>query len=112
MFCILLEAWINQESRNEFGFNFYIFPDGYTPSFSELMPAIEKSKLVLGDLEVLPGIHYASTLEAWLKRFIKNKDKVLKNYDEKFYRIWLFYLSSCEYAFLDGDQCNFQIPTC
>ena len=60
--------------------NFY-FSSGYTPSFSELMPAIENSKLVLGDLEVLPGIHYASTLEEWKKRFIKNKDIVLKNYE-------------------------------
>ena len=87
----------------------FIFPSGYTPSFSELMPAIENSKLVLGDLEVLPGIHYASTLEEWKKRFIKNKDIVLKNYSEKFYRLWLFYLSSCEYAFRWTDQCNFQI---
>ena len=87
----------------------FIFPSGYTPSFSELMPAIENSKLVLEDLEVLPGIHYASTLEEWKKRFIKNKDIVLKNYSEKFYRLWLFYLSSCEYAFRWTDQCNFQI---
>ena len=87
----------------------FIFPSGYTPSFSELMPAIENSKLVLGDLEVLPGIHYASTLKEWKKRFIKNKDIVLKNYSEKFYRLWLFYLSSCEFAFRWTDQCNFQI---
>ena len=87
----------------------FIFPSGYTPSFSELMPAIESSKLVLGDLEILPGIHYASTLEEWKKRFIKNKQTVLKNYSEKFYRLWLFYLSSCEFAFRWTDQCNFQI---
>ena len=73
------------------------------------MPAIESSKLVLGDLEILPGIHYASTLEEWKKRFIKNKQTVLKNYSEKFYRLWLFYLSSCEFAFRWTDQCNFQI---
>ena len=87
----------------------FIFPSGYTPSYSELMPAIESSRLVLADLEVLPGIHYASTLEEWKKRFIKNKEIVLKNYSEKFYRLWLFYLTSCEFAFRWTDQCNFQI---
>ena len=93
------QAWIST----------FIFPSGYTPSFSELMPAIESSKLVLGDLEILPGIHYASTLEVWKNRFIKNKDKVIKNYNDKFYRLWLFYLASCESAFRWTDQCNFQI---
>ena len=73
------------------------------------MPAIESSKLVLGDLEILPGIHYASTLEVWKNRFIKNKDKVIKNYNNKFFRLWLFYLASCESAFRWTDQCNFQI---
>ena len=87
----------------------FIFPGGYSPSFSELMPAIESSKLVLGDLEVLPGIHYASTLKEWKNRFIKNKEKILKNYNERFYRLWLFYLASCESAFRWTDLCNFQI---
>ena len=93
------QAWIST----------FIFPSGYTPSFSELMPGIESSKLVLGDLEILPGIHYASTLEVWKNRFIKNKEKVLKTYNDKFYRLWLFYLASCESAFRWTDQCNFQI---
>ena len=87
----------------------FIFPSGYTPSGSELMPAIEASKLVLADFEILPGIHYAETLKNWKNRFIKNKEKVLKMYDETFYRLWLFYLSSCESAFRWTDQCNFQI---
>ena len=93
------QAWIST----------FIFPEGYTPSFSQLMPAIENSKLVLSDLEVLPGLHYASTLKEWKNRFIKNKDKVIKNYNDKFYRLWLFYLASCESAFRWTDQCNFQI---
>ena len=87
----------------------FIFPGGYTPSFSQLMPAIESSKLVLGDLEVLPGIHYASTLKEWKNRFIKNKEKILKKYNERFYNLWLFYLASCESAFRWTDLCNFQI---
>ena len=93
------QAWIST----------FIFPDGYTPSFSQLMPAIENSKLVLSDLEVLPGIHYASTLKEWKNRFIKNKDKIVREYSEKFYRLWLYYLSGCESAFRFADQCNFQI---
>ena len=93
------QAWIST----------FVFPQGYTPSNSELMPAIESSKLVLGDLEVLPGIHYASTLKEWKNRFIKNKEKIFKNYNERFYRLWLFYLASCESAFRWTDLCNFQI---
>ena len=58
----------------------FIFPSGYTPSFSQLMPAIENSKLVLRDLEILPGVHYASTLKEWKNRFIKNKDLVISRY--------------------------------
>ena len=87
----------------------FIFPHGYTPSFSELMPAIESSSLALQDLEVLSGTHYSSTLREWKNRFIKNKEKVLKIYDDNFYRLWLFYLASCEVAFRWTDQCNFQI---
>ena len=88
----------------------FIFPSGYTPSASELMPAIESSSLVLEDWEVLPGeFHYAETIKEWKSRFIKNKEKVIKGYNDKFYRLWLFYLASCESAFRWTDQCNFQI---
>ena len=87
----------------------FIFPSGYTPSGSELMPAIEASKLVLADFEILPGFHYSETLKNWKNRFIKNKEKVLKMYDGTFYRLWLFYLSSCEAAFRWTYHCNFQI---
>ena len=65
--------------------------------------------LVLSDLEVLQGIHYASTLKEWKNRFIRNKDRVIKTYSESFYRLWLYYLSGCEAAFRWADQCNFQI---
>ena len=87
----------------------FIFPSGYSPSLSQLMPSIENSKLVLSDLEILPGIHYASTLKEWKNRFIKHKDEVTKNFNERFFRLWLFYLASCEYAFRWTDICNFQI---
>ena len=87
----------------------FIFPSGYSPSLSQLMPSIENSKLVLSDLEILPGIHYASTLKEWKNRFIKHKDEVTKNFNERFFRLWLFYLASCEFAFRWTDICNFQI---
>ena len=61
----------------------YIFPGGYTPSLSEVASPIEKSGLILSDLEVL-RMHYAHTLRNWKERFLKNKEKVLSMFDEKF----------------------------
>ena len=86
----------------------YIFPGGYTPSLSEISGPIEKSGLILSDLEVL-RIHYAHTLRNWNERFAKNKDKVLKMFDERFYRMFNFYLKSCEMSFLHGDQVVYQL---
>ena len=86
----------------------YIFPGGYTPSLSEVTVPIEKSGLILSDLEIL-RMHYSHTLRHWKERFIKNKDKALKMFDEKFYRMWEFYLTSCETAFRWGDQVVFQL---
>ena len=86
----------------------YIFPGGYTPSLSEVASPIEKSGLILSDLEVL-RMHYAHTLRNWKERFLKNKEKVLSMFDEKFFRMFEFYLSSCEMAFKHGDQVVYQI---
>ena len=86
----------------------YIFPGGYTPSLSQIMTPIEKSGLIVSDLEVLK-IHYAHTLRHWKERFFKNKDKVLEMFDKKFYRMYEFYLASCEAAFKFGDQVVYQI---
>ena len=85
----------------------YIFPGGYTPSMSELAPPIEKSGLIISDLEVL-RMHYAHTLRHWKERCILNKSKILEMFDEKFFRMWEFYLTSCELAFKLGDQVVFQ----
>ena len=85
----------------------YIFPGGYTPSLSEVTGPIEKSGLIISDLEVLK-IHYAHTLRHWKERFINNKEKVLQMFDEKFFRMFEFYLSSCEAAFKYGDQVVYQ----
>jgi len=85
----------------------YIFPGGYTPSLSEVTGPIEKSGLIVSDLEVLK-IHYAHTLRHWKERFINNKAKVLAMFDERFFRMFEFYLSSCEAAFKHGDQVVYQ----
>ena len=85
----------------------YIFPGGYTPSLSEVAKPIEKSGLVISDIEVLK-MHYAHTLRHWRDRFLGKKDRVLEMFDEKFFRMWEFYLSSCEMRFKWGDQVVFQ----
>ena len=85
----------------------YIFPGGYTPSMSELSSPIEKSGLIISDIEVL-RMHYSHTLRHWKERCISNKSKILEMFDEKFFRMWEFYLTSCELAFKWGDQVVFQ----
>ena len=76
----------------------YIFPGGYIPSLSEITPAIENSGLVVGDIEVL-RLHYADTLRVWRQRFLQNWDKAAALYDQRFCRMWEFYLASCEAGF-------------
>ena len=85
----------------------YIFPGGYTPSMSEITSPVEKSGLIISDLEVL-RMHYAHTLRNWKERCIKNKTKIIEMFDEKFFRMWEFYLTSCEMKFKWGDQVVFQ----
>ena len=85
----------------------YIFPGGYTPSLSELARPIENSNLIISDMEVL-RMHYSHTLRNWKERFIGKKDEVLKMFDEKFFRMWEFYLAGCEMAFKWGDQVVYQ----
>ena len=86
----------------------YIFPGGYTPSLSEVAKPIEKSGLIVSDIEVL-RMHYALTLRNWKERFLSKKEIVLGMFDEKFFRMWEFYLASCEMAFKWGDQVVFQL---
>jgi len=85
----------------------YIFPGGYTPSLSEVIKPIENSGLIISDLEVL-RMHYAHTLRHWKERFLNKKDRVLNMFDEKFFRMWEFYLTGCEMSFKWGDQVVFQ----
>jgi len=86
----------------------YIFPGGYIPSLSEVLPAIERAQLVVTDVEVLQ-LHYAETLKAWRERFLAHRDEVLRLYDQRFVRMWGFYLACSEMAFREADMVVFQI---
>ena len=86
----------------------YIFPGGYTPSLSEITKPIENSGLIFSDIEIL-RMHYSYTLRNWKERFLSKKDDVLGLFDEKFFRMWEFYLASCEMVFKWGDQVVFQL---
>jgi len=85
----------------------YIFPGGYTPSLSEVTTPLEKAGLIVSDIEVLK-LHYSHTLRHWKENCIKNKDKIIEMFDEKFFRMWEFYLTGCEIAFKWGDQVVYQ----
>ena len=85
----------------------YIFPGGYTPSLSEVTAPIEKAGLVVSDIEVL-RMHYSHTLRHWKENCLANKEKITEMFDEKFFRMWEFYLASCESAFKWGDQVVYQ----
>jgi cyclopropane-fatty-acyl-phospholipid synthase len=86
----------------------YIFPGGYIPALSEVMPAIEKTGLVVTDVEVL-RLHYADTLMHWRRRFLENRERVKEIYDERFCRMWDFYLAASEAAFRWQDLVVFQV---
>jgi cyclopropane-fatty-acyl-phospholipid synthase len=76
----------------------YIFPGGYIPALSEVLPAVEKAGLLVRDVEIL-SLHYAETTKEWRRRFLANREKVLELYDERFLRMWEFYLAGSESAF-------------
>ena len=86
----------------------YIFPGGYIPALSEMVAAIERSGLMISDLEVL-RLHYAETLRAWRERFLANWDEAADILDEKFCRMWEFYLAASETAFRYQKLVVFQV---
>lgn len=86
----------------------YIFPGGHTPSLSQIAPAIERAGLFITDIEFL-RIHYAETLAAWRRNFIARRDEALALYDERFCRMWEFYLAGAECAFRFEGECVFQL---
>ncbi len=89
----------------------YIFPGGYIPALSEVIPVIERSGLVVTDIEIL-RLHYADTLNHWRQRFMQNRVKAEKLYDERFCRMWEYFLATAEIAFRFRDMMVFQIQLC
>jgi cyclopropane-fatty-acyl-phospholipid synthase len=86
----------------------YIFPGGYIPALSEVIPAIERAGLLVCDIEIL-RLHYAETLKAWRERFMARRDEAVRLYDERFARMWEFYLAASEMSFRKQNLMNFQI---
>jgi len=86
----------------------YIFPGAYSPALSEVFEVIERNKLWCTDLEFL-RLHYAMTLRHWCDRFEANREKVVAMYDERFARMWEFYLISAEMMFRTGSQLVFHM---
>jgi cyclopropane-fatty-acyl-phospholipid synthase len=86
----------------------YIFPGGYSPALSEVLPAMERSGLLATDIEILRG-HYATTLAHWRARFAGNRDTIASLTDERFCRMFEFYLAGCELAFREGGHFVWQL---
>ncbi len=86
----------------------YIFPGGTIPALSQIVSAVERSGLILTDVETL-RLHYADTLREWSKRFAANRDKVRALYDERFCRMWEFYLAGAEAGFREGQLVGYQL---
>ena len=86
----------------------YIFPGGYSPALSEVLPAVERSGLIATDLEVL-RLHYALTLHEWRRRFAANRDAIQSLQDERFCRMFEFYLAASEAGFRQGGMMNWQL---
>ena len=86
----------------------YVFPGGYSPALSEVLPAVERSGLFVTDVEILRG-HYARTIAHWRARFAGNRDTIAGLYDERFCRMFEFYLAGCELAFRRMGHMNWQM---
>jgi cyclopropane-fatty-acyl-phospholipid synthase len=86
----------------------YIFPGGYIPALSEMVPAIERSGLIVADVEIL-RLHYAKTLRQWRERFLANWEKAAALRGERFCRMWEFYLAGAEAAFRHQGLVVFQV---
>ncbi|MCP5076185.1 MAG: hypothetical protein GY947_23185 [Rhodobacteraceae bacterium] len=76
----------------------YVFPGGYIPAICEVYPAIQRAGFLVRDLELLP-MHHAATMGLWRQRFMQNWDRAVELFDERFCRLWEFYLTLSETAF-------------
>jgi cyclopropane-fatty-acyl-phospholipid synthase len=86
----------------------YIFPGGYSPALSEVLSVVERQGLFVTDIEIL-RLHYAETLRAWRERFAANREQIKGLYDDRFYRMWEFYLAGAELAFRNQGHMVFQM---
>jgi len=86
----------------------YIFPGGYIPALSEVLPAVERAGLIVTDIEIL-RLHYAETLRHWRDRFNARREEIAGFYDERFCRMWEFYLAASEVSFRRRDHMVFQL---
>src|SRR5215831_5468529 len=86
----------------------YIFPGGYIPALSEVLPVIERSGLLVTDIEIL-RLHYAETLKAWRERFLAHQEDVERIYEQRFVRMWEFYLAASEMSFREQNMMVMQI---
>jgi cyclopropane-fatty-acyl-phospholipid synthase len=94
----ITNPWINK----------YIFPGGYIPALSEVLPAVERAGLLVTDIEIL-RLHYAETLRHWRERVLAHRDDLPKSYDERFVRMWEFYLAASEMAFREQNLMVMQL---
>jgi cyclopropane-fatty-acyl-phospholipid synthase len=94
----LTSAWLRK----------YIFPGGYVPALSEVMAAVERSGLWVTDIEIW-RLHYAATLRHWRNRFMKRSEEVRQMYDDRFCRMWEFFLAASEMSFRYDDLMVFQL---
>jgi cyclopropane-fatty-acyl-phospholipid synthase len=86
----------------------YIFPGGYSPALSEVVPVAERARLWITDIEIL-RLHYADTLRLWRRRFEHNRERIRELYDERFCRMWEMYLIGAEIAFRRDGHLVFQM---
>jgi len=86
----------------------YIFPGGYIPALSEVLPRVERSGLLVTDIEIL-RLHYAETLKHWRQRFLAHREQAERLYDARFARMWEFYLAAAEMAFREQAMMVFQL---
>ena len=86
----------------------YIFPGGYIPSLSEILKICEKQSIMITDIEIM-RLHYAQTLKHWYKNFLKNKNRVIEMFDERFFRMWEYYLLVSQFTFWNMGNVVFQV---
>ena len=99
---------VHGPGRNNPWIEKYIFPGGIVPALSQIAQSAERAGLIITDVEILRS-HYADTLRAWSERFQAHRDEVRALYDERFCRMWEFYLAGAEAAFREGDLVVLQV---